>query len=252
MSGQLEGKVALITGAVRRNGRAIAHALAREGAAIVINTRRSREEAEQVRREIEGLGRPAAVCIADITDEDAVRGMFDAVDRRFGRVDILVNNAADRGIVPFTEMTTAQWRHIVGIILDGAFYCSRAAVPSMLKNGWGRIVNLGGVSHHAPSYRGRVHVSAAKAGLEGLHAGARRGVCEAQHHRQLRGARPHRRRALRERSRAARSDDGAAGGPLRRAGGHRRSGAFSLPAGLGLHHRPHAARQRRPVPALTG
>ena len=135
MSGQLEGKVALITGAVRRNGRAIAHALAREGASIVINTRRSREEAEQVRQEIEGLGRPAAGCLADVTDEDAVRGMFDAVDRRFGRVDILVNNAADRGMVPFTEMTTAQWRHITGIILDGAFFCSRAAVPYMLKNG---------------------------------------------------------------------------------------------------------------------
>lgn len=171
MSGQLEGKVALITGAVRRNGRAIAHALAREGAAIVINTRRSREEAEQVRQEIEGLGRPAAVCLADVTDEDAVRGMFDAVDRRFGRVDILVNNAADRGMVPFTEMTTAQWRHIVGIILDGAFFCTRAAVPYMLKNGWGRVVNLGGVSHHAPSYQGRVHVSAAKAGLEGMTRG---------------------------------------------------------------------------------
>ena len=171
MSGQLDGKVALITGAVRRNGRAIAHALAREGAAIVINARRSRAEAEQVQREIEGLGRPAAVCMADITDEDAVRGMFDAVDKRFGRVDILVNNAADRGIVPFTEMTTAQWRHIVGIILDGTFFCSRAAVPFMLKNGWGRIVNLGGVSHHAPSYKGRVHVSAAKAGVEGMTRG---------------------------------------------------------------------------------
>jgi 3-oxoacyl-[acyl-carrier protein] reductase len=171
MSGQLEGKVALITGAVRRNGRAIAHALAREGAAIVINTRRSREEAEQVRREIEDLGRPAAVCMADITDEDAVRGMFDAVDKRFGRVDILINNAADRSIVPFTGMTTAQWRHIVGIILDGTFFCSRAAIPFMLMNGWGRIVNLGGVSHHAPSYRGRVHVSAAKAGVEGMTRG---------------------------------------------------------------------------------
>jgi 3-oxoacyl-[acyl-carrier protein] reductase len=171
MSGQLEGKVALITGAVRRNGRAIAHALAREGAAIVINTRRSREEAEQVRREIEDLGRPAAVCMADITDEDAVRGMFDAVDKRFGRVDILINNAADRSIVPFTGMTTAQWRHIVGIILDGTFFCSRAAIPFMLRNGWGRIVNLGGVSHHAPSYRGRVHVSAAKAGVEGMTRG---------------------------------------------------------------------------------
>jgi len=166
MNGQLEGKVALVTGAVRRNGRSIAHALAREAAAVVINTLRSREEAEEVRAEIERTGRKALVCIADITDESAVRKMFDEIAARFGRVDILVNNAADRGIVPFTEMTTAQWRHIVDIVLDGSFFCSRAAIPHMLKNGWGRIVNVSGLSHHAPNYMGRVHVSTAKAGLE--------------------------------------------------------------------------------------
>jgi 3-oxoacyl-[acyl-carrier protein] reductase len=171
MSGQLEGKVALVTGAVRRNGRAIAHALAREGADVVINTRRSRDEAEVVRAEIERIGRKSLVCVADITDENAVRGMFDGIAARFGRLDILVNNAADRGIVPFTEMTTAQWRHIVDIVLDGSFFCSRAAIPHMLKNGWGRIVNVSGVSHHAPNYLGRVHVSTAKAGLEGFTRG---------------------------------------------------------------------------------
>lgn len=115
MSGQLEGRVALITGAVRRNGRAISLALAREGAAVVINTRRSREEAERVGAEIESQGRQAMVCVADVTDESAVGRMFDEVAARFGRLDILVNNAADRQQVPFTEMTTAQWRHIVGI-----------------------------------------------------------------------------------------------------------------------------------------
>jgi 3-oxoacyl-[acyl-carrier protein] reductase len=171
MSGQLEGKVALITGAVRRNGRAIAHALAREGADVVINTRRSREEAEKVRAEIERIGRKALVCVADITGEDAVRKMFDEIAAKVRRVDILVNNAADRGLVPFTEMTTAQWRHIVDIVLDGSFYCSRAAIPHMLKNGWGRIVNVSGLSHHAPNYQGRVHVSTAKAGLEGFTRG---------------------------------------------------------------------------------
>ena len=67
----------------------------------------------------------------------AVRGMFGEIAARFGRVDILVNNAADRGNVPFIEMTTAEWRHIVDIVLDGSFYCSRAAIPHMLKNGWG-------------------------------------------------------------------------------------------------------------------
>jgi 3-oxoacyl-[acyl-carrier protein] reductase len=166
--GQLEGKVALITGAVRRGGRATAHALAREGAAIVVNTRRSREEAEKVRAEIEAMGGRALVCLADITDEAAVARMFGEIGRRFGRLDILVNNAADRSVVPFENMTLAEWRHIVGIQLDGAFLCTRAAIPFMLKGGWGRVVNISGVSHYAPSYSGRAHVSAAKAGIEGF------------------------------------------------------------------------------------
>lgn len=166
--GQLEGKVALITGAVRRGGRATAHRLAREGAAIVINTRRSRDEAEQVRAEIEAMGGRALVCLADITDEAAVARMFAETGERFGRLDILVNNAADRGIVPFEQMTTAQWRHIVGIALEGNFFCTRAAIPYMLRGGWGRVVNISGVSHYAPTYSGRAHVSAAKAGVEGM------------------------------------------------------------------------------------
>lgn len=168
MAGELDGKVALITGAVRRNGRAIAHALAREGASIVINTRRSRDEAEAVRAELEKEGAQALVCIADITDERAVAQMFATIQARFGGVDILVNNAADRQRVKFTEMTMDQWRHIVSIILDGAFLCSRAAIPHMLKRGWGRIVNIGGASHRLPNYVGRAHAAAAKAGLEGL------------------------------------------------------------------------------------
>lgn len=168
MIGQLNGKVALVTGAVRRNGRAITLALAREGAAVIINARRSRAEAESVRAEIEGLGGSAIVCMADVTDENAVRRMFDEAAARFGRLDILVNNAADRQQVPFAEMTLAQWRHVVGIILEGAFLCSRAAIPQMLRAGWGRIVNVGGAGHHMPSYVGRAHGAAAKAGLEGL------------------------------------------------------------------------------------
>jgi 3-oxoacyl-[acyl-carrier protein] reductase len=168
MAGALEGKVALVTGAVRRNGRAIAHALAREGASIVINTRRSKDEAEALRAELERAGAQAFVCIADITDEAAVARMFAAIGKRFGGVDILVNTAADRERVKFTDMTMAQWRHIVSIILDGAFLCSRAAIPHMLKQGWGRIVNIGGAGHRLPNYVGRAHAAAAKAGLEGL------------------------------------------------------------------------------------
>ena len=168
MPGSLNGKVALLTGAVRRNGRASALALARDGAAIVLNARNSADEARKVQAEIEAAGAQAMVCLADITDEAQVARMFKEIDSRFGRVDILVNNAADRARTAFTEMTYGEWRHYTGIILDGAFLCSRAAIACMLKNGWGRIVNMGGVSHHKPGYYGRAHVSAAKAGLEGL------------------------------------------------------------------------------------
>lgn len=168
MPGSLDGKVALITGAVRRNGRAMAHALAADGAAVVINTRRSAEEAQQVRAEIEGKGGRALVCLADITDEAAVNRMFAEIDARFGRLDILVNNAADRARIPFTEITLEQWRQATAIILDGAFLCARAAIPRMLKNDWGRIVNISGIVIHLPHFSGRAHISTAKAGVEGF------------------------------------------------------------------------------------
>ena len=134
MPGPLDGKVALITGAVRRNGRATAHALAKDGAAIVINTRSSADEARKVQAEIEALGGQALVCVADITNEDAVAGMFRAIEARFGRVDILVNNAADRARTPFTEMTFAQWRHFTSII--GCAFLSLGQRFLYVENGW--------------------------------------------------------------------------------------------------------------------
>jgi 3-oxoacyl-[acyl-carrier protein] reductase len=166
-AGLLQGQVAIVTGGVRRIGKAIALALAREGAAVVVNARSSREEAEETAREIEALGSRAMVQIADVTDEDAVARMISAVIEAFGRIDILVNNAAIRREAPFTEMTLRDWREILGIVLDGAFLVSRAVLPHMVQAGSGRIVNIGGVSAHTGAYE-RAHVAAAKAGLVGL------------------------------------------------------------------------------------
>lgn len=163
----LEGRVALITGAARRSGRATAFALAADGATVVLNVRNSREEAETNKREIESRGGRAMVAVADITQEDAVRDMIDRITGELGGLQILINNAADRRQARFEEMTYADWRHITGIVLDGAFFCSRYAVPHMLDAGWGRIVNLGGIGHHAGLLY-RAHVHTAKAGLEGL------------------------------------------------------------------------------------
>ena len=164
---QLEGRVALVTGAVRRIGRAIALALAGEGAAVVINTRRSSAEAEALAAEIAAGGGQALVQLADVTDEVAVQAMVEATLARFGRIDILVNNAADRRQAPLTEISLAEWRHITGIIVDGAFLCARACLPPMLAGGGGTIVNIGGVSAHIGAHH-RAHVITAKAALVGL------------------------------------------------------------------------------------
>lgn len=163
----LKDHVAIVTGGVRRIGKDTAIALAKAGAAVVVNARSSRQEADNVAKEIEASGGRALVQLADITDEAAVNAMTDKVVATFGRIDILVNNAAIRKEAPFLAMTAQEWRDVTGVILNGAFFCSRAVLPHMVKNKHGRIINLGGVSTHlgAP---GRAHVAAGKAALTGL------------------------------------------------------------------------------------
>jgi 3-oxoacyl-[acyl-carrier protein] reductase len=165
--GALEGRVALVTGAVRRIGRAIALVLASDGAAVVINTRSSRAEADAVAATIEANGGRVLVQLADVTDEAAVDAMVAATVERFGRLDILINNAADRQQAPLTEISLAQWRHITQIIVDGAFLCARACLPHMVAGGGGTVINIGGVSGHAGAHH-RAHVITAKAALVGL------------------------------------------------------------------------------------
>lgn len=163
----LEGEVAVVTGAVRRLGKAMAMELAEDGAAVVINARSSREEADATAAEINAKGGRAIVHLADVTDEAAVKGLMDATVKAFGKVSILINNAAVRSDIPFLQMSLADWHRVTGVILDGAFLCSRYAVPHMMTNGWGRIINIGGVSAHvgAPD---RAHVLTGKSGLTGF------------------------------------------------------------------------------------
>lgn len=163
----LQGKVAIVTGSVRRLGKAMALAFARDGAAVVINARSSRGEAEKAAAEVEAAGAKAMVHIADIREEAAVKAMVDATIKQFGRVDILINNAAVRGEKPFVEMSFEEWRSVLDVVLNGAFFCSRAVLPHMVRNGWGRIINMGGVSSHLGTPH-RAHVGAAKYGIVGL------------------------------------------------------------------------------------
>ena len=164
---ELNGKVAIVTGAGRNIGRAIALALAEGGASIVVNARSNRAEAEAVAREIEVLGARALVHIGDVADAVAVQAMADAAVKHFGRIDILVNNAALRREKPFAEMDYAEWREILDVTLDGAFHCTKACLPGLRKSGAGTIVNIGGLSAHTGS-KNRAHVVTAKAGIVGF------------------------------------------------------------------------------------
>ncbi len=164
---ELAGKVALVTGAARNIGRATALALAAGGAAVAINTRASVEDAEKVAQEIRAAGGQAEVYVADIANAGAVKTMADAILKRFGRIDILVLNASVRSEKPFLELTYDEWRLPLGITLDGAFYCAQACLPSMIKNGGGAIVTLGGMQSLSGA-RHRVNGSVAKHGLVGM------------------------------------------------------------------------------------
>ncbi|MEK6591740.1 MAG: SDR family NAD(P)-dependent oxidoreductase [Pseudomonadota bacterium] len=164
---ELAGQVALVTGAAKNIGRAIALELAAGGAAIAVNTRASRAEAENVVQEIRAAGGQAEVHMADIADADQVQAMFDGVIARCGRLDILVLNASLRQEVRFTEMSFEQWRQIMAITLDGAFHCIKAALPVMIKAGGGNIIALTGDTALTGAV-GKVQSSAAKSGLAGM------------------------------------------------------------------------------------
>jgi len=167
MSNELDGKVAIVTGAGRNIGRAIALTLAEGGASILVNARSNRTEAEAVVREIEAAGGSALVHIGDVADPKAVQAMADAALNQFGRIDILVNNAALRREKPFADMEYAEWRDILDVTLDGAFHCTKACLAGLRKSQAGTIVNIGGLSAHTGA-RNRAHVVTAKAGIVGL------------------------------------------------------------------------------------
>jgi 3-oxoacyl-[acyl-carrier protein] reductase len=167
MSNELTGKVAIVTGAGRNIGRAIALQLAAGGASVLVNARNNRTEAETVAREIESSGGKALVHIGDVADPKAVQAMADAAVGQFGGIDILVNNAALRREKSFADMDYADWREILDVTLDGAFHCTKACLAGLRKSGAGTIVNIGGLSAHTGA-KNRAHVVTAKAGIVGF------------------------------------------------------------------------------------
>ena len=168
--GKLDGKVALVTGSGRNIGRATVLKLAEEGAHVVVNARSNHAEADAVVREARELGVKALAVVADVASKDQVEAMAARALSEFGRVDILINNAAIRPHKPFTELTQQDWEAVRGVVLDGALYLTRALIEPMVSNNYGRILFFTGEGAFVGG-SGRAHVSAAKMGLVGFARG---------------------------------------------------------------------------------
>jgi 3-oxoacyl-[acyl-carrier protein] reductase len=158
---------AFVTGSGRNIGRAIVHELARAGVNVIVNGSSNRDACEGVAREARDLGAEAMVAMGHVGKSQDVARMAAEATARFGRVDIVVNNASVRPTTPFLELSDDRWHEILGIDLHAAFYTARAFLPGMVEGGWGRIVNITGMNA-IHGYSGRAPVSVAKHGLWGL------------------------------------------------------------------------------------
>jgi 3-oxoacyl-[acyl-carrier protein] reductase len=161
----LSEKVALVTGASRGIGKAIALALAQAGAAVAVNYRESEGLAQEVVREIEAGGGKAIAWRADVRDRSHVEGMVEAVTSRYGRLDILVNNAGMARDILLLQMEERDWEEVMLTNLWGVYHCCKLAVRGMVMKKWGRIINLSSVSA-ARGGKGRSNYAASKGAID--------------------------------------------------------------------------------------
>ena len=166
--GELNGRIALITGSSRGIGAACAHVMAREGADVVVNYLQSRERAEQVAAQVRVLGRRALVIEADVSRAQAVKRLVSSVLDEWGRIDILVNNAGRHHNLTLESVTPESWREALDTNLTSQLLCIQAVVPSMKRQRWGRIVGMSALSAQRGSVSGDVAYGAGKAGVIGL------------------------------------------------------------------------------------
>ena len=162
--GVLDGRAALVTGASRGIGAAIAIALGREGAAVGVNYHKSEARATAVVSAIQAAGSQALAVRADVRDGAAVRGMVGEMLAAFGQLDVLVNNAGILNDVPLHEMSEETWDEMMAANLRPVFLCSRAVLPHMLARGSGKIINVSSLIGQK-GMAGRTHYAAAKGGV---------------------------------------------------------------------------------------
>lgn len=163
-NGELNGKVAIVTGASRGLGRAISVKLAALGARVAINYYHSQEKAQQVMEEIEQRGGQAILVKADVSDTPSVREMIKTITDRWGAIDILVNNAGINQDTLILRMPDDAWDTVLAVNLRGAFLCTKFALRSMINQGWGRIINISSLAGLTGS-AGQSNYAAAKGGL---------------------------------------------------------------------------------------
>lgn len=164
---RLEEKKAIVTGASRGLGRAIALAFAREGADVLVNYASREDQAKDVAGAIQGLGRKAILHRADVSDAAQVRAMVQAALAGLGRVDILVNNAGITMPKAPLETSEAEWDRVLAVNLKGVFLCSQAVAEGMISQGGGRIINIASTAGQTGTLSGPAYC-AAKAGVIGL------------------------------------------------------------------------------------
>ena len=164
---QLEGKVALVGGAGRNNGKAIALAFAREGADLILLARERKAELEAVAHECESLGAKVTTTLCDVSENDQVEKLVKQGLDRFGRIDVLMCTAGRRAHQDFWQISLEEWHRTFAVNLHSVFYLARAVAPSMMKQKSGSIIALGGQASVTAQPQ-RAHVIASKHGLFGL------------------------------------------------------------------------------------
>lgn len=167
MSRELQGRVALVTGAAKNIGRAIALSLAEGGAKVMATALSNQAGLDEVVGAIRAAGGEAEAMLADVTSEESVAALIKATLDRFGRLDILVNNAAIRNEAPIRALSLERFREVLRVGLEGPFILSQAAIPALEKSDGATIINIGGLTAYTGA-KDRAHVVAAKAGLDGL------------------------------------------------------------------------------------